>query len=165
MSHTLTAPAVRRPLRSSPAEAPLRLTARGRVLILIATLAMALAVIGLGQLGGSADAADQGQPSSGPVAHSVGGSARRDALVDRAVDQPRRRSSRHRGAHRRPQRPARLQRPGGHPYLRSCQLALPAGARGQFEIAQQLSGRLGVNPVGRMCSASRTPRARRIARS
>ncbi len=70
MSHTLTAPAVRRPLRSSPAEAPLRLTARGRVLILIATLAMALAVIGLGQLGGSADAADQGQPSSGPVAQT-----------------------------------------------------------------------------------------------
>ena len=68
MSHTLSAPAVRRPLRSSPAEAPLRLTARGRVLILVATLAMALAVIGLGQLGGSADAADQS--GSGPVAHS-----------------------------------------------------------------------------------------------
>lgn len=76
MAPTLTAPhaaphaAPAVPVRPSPAGRSVRLTTRGRVVMVGLLLLLVLTVASLGRLTGSADAADPREVSGGPVATS-----------------------------------------------------------------------------------------------
>ena len=73
MSHTLTQPhpaksRVGQPRSAAPRPTPVRLTLRGRLVVVGLLVLTVLAIAGVGRLGSSAAAADPSQPTSGPVA-------------------------------------------------------------------------------------------------